>query len=173
VGFTAGGFPFGIELLGRAFAEPTLIALAYAFEQSTRHRHPPPASGIVRGLVEMGADSLTIDVTATGAKSVPPSDVPFSATARFRFNDKARALAYDIQLPAASLDQIGGVYLHRRTNRPNGGVTQILAKSAAPRVAGTVTLSEQEATDLKAGKFYVAVVSRKNPRLSARADLTP
>ena len=40
-GFTAGGFPVGIELLGRPFAEPTLIALAYSFEQLTRHRRPP------------------------------------------------------------------------------------------------------------------------------------
>jgi hypothetical protein len=34
-----------------------------------------------------------------------------------------------------------------------------------------VTLTEAEATDLKAGKFYVAALSRVSPRLSARADL--
>jgi Asp-tRNA(Asn)/Glu-tRNA(Gln) amidotransferase A subunit family amidase len=43
-GFTAGGFPVGIELLGRPFAEPTLIALAYSFEQATHHRRPPPST---------------------------------------------------------------------------------------------------------------------------------
>ena len=32
-------------------------------------------------------------------------------------------------------------------------------------------LTEAEATDLKAGKFYVAALSRVSPRLSARADL--
>src|SRR5262249_10215255 len=40
-GFTAGGFPVGLELLGRQFAEPTLIALAYAFELAIPHRKPP------------------------------------------------------------------------------------------------------------------------------------
>jgi Asp-tRNA(Asn)/Glu-tRNA(Gln) amidotransferase A subunit family amidase len=40
-GFTAGGFPVGIELLARPFAEPTLIALAYSFEQATHHRRQP------------------------------------------------------------------------------------------------------------------------------------
>lgn len=40
-GFTQGGFPVGLELLGRAFAEPTLIALAYSYEQATGHRRPP------------------------------------------------------------------------------------------------------------------------------------
>ena len=40
-GFTTGGFPVGVELLGRPFAEPTLIALAYSYEQATHHRCPP------------------------------------------------------------------------------------------------------------------------------------
>jgi Asp-tRNA(Asn)/Glu-tRNA(Gln) amidotransferase A subunit family amidase len=178
-GLTAGGFPVGIELLGRAFAEPTLIALAYSFEQSTRHRRPPastPAVGATAvvaapGPVGVSGESERFDVTATGAKSVPPSDIPFNASARFTFDRKTRALGFDIALPAASLDQIAGVYLHRRVNRPNGGVAHILAKAPAPRVLGLVTLSEQEASDLKAGKLYLAVVSKKSPRLSARGEL--
>jgi Asp-tRNA(Asn)/Glu-tRNA(Gln) amidotransferase A subunit family amidase len=40
-GFTAGGLPAGVELLGRPFAEPDLIRFAYAYEQATRHRRPP------------------------------------------------------------------------------------------------------------------------------------
>ena len=40
-GFTPDGLPVGLEMLGRAFAEPRLIALAYAFEQGTGHRRPP------------------------------------------------------------------------------------------------------------------------------------
>lgn len=35
------GLPVGITFTGRAFSEPTLIRLAYAFEQGTRHRVPP------------------------------------------------------------------------------------------------------------------------------------
>jgi hypothetical protein len=34
-----------------------------------------------------------------------------------------------------------------------------------------VTLVEAEAADLKAGKFYLSVVSRKNPLRRARADI--
>jgi amidase len=40
-GFTADGLPVGVELLGRAWSEPQLIKLAYAYEQATRHRGPP------------------------------------------------------------------------------------------------------------------------------------
>jgi amidase len=35
------GLPVGISFFGRAFTEPKLIRLAYAYEQATRHRQPP------------------------------------------------------------------------------------------------------------------------------------
>jgi len=37
-------FPSDITFSGPAFSEPTLIALAYAFEQATRHRVPPAST---------------------------------------------------------------------------------------------------------------------------------
>ncbi|MDQ3257197.1 MAG: amidase family protein, partial [Acidobacteriota bacterium] len=36
--------PFGVTFTGRAFSEPTLIALAYAFEQATEHRQAPAST---------------------------------------------------------------------------------------------------------------------------------
>ena len=42
MGYTRGGrLPAGITFFGRAWSEPTLIKLAYAYEQATRHRRPP------------------------------------------------------------------------------------------------------------------------------------
>ncbi|HWN86236.1 MAG TPA: amidase [Vicinamibacterales bacterium] len=35
------GLPVGISFFGRAWSEPKLIALAYAYEQATKHRRPP------------------------------------------------------------------------------------------------------------------------------------
>lgn len=35
------GLPVGLSFMGRAFAEPTLVRLAYAFEQATRARRAP------------------------------------------------------------------------------------------------------------------------------------
>jgi len=44
-GFTDDGLPVGIELLGRAFAEPRLFQLAYGFEQTADRRRPPERFG--------------------------------------------------------------------------------------------------------------------------------
>ncbi|MBN2432798.1 MAG: amidase [Acidobacteria bacterium] len=41
IGFVEGNLPAGMTFIGRLFAEPTLIRLAYAYEQATRHRRPP------------------------------------------------------------------------------------------------------------------------------------
>lgn len=37
----ARGLPVGLSFFGRAWSEPTLIKLAYAYEQATKHRRPP------------------------------------------------------------------------------------------------------------------------------------
>ncbi|RKP57409.1 amidase [Cohnella endophytica] len=39
-GYTSKG-PQGITFVGKAFSEPTLIKIAYGFEQATKHRFPP------------------------------------------------------------------------------------------------------------------------------------
>jgi amidase len=168
-GFTAGGFPVGIELIGRRFAEATLLAVAFDFEQSTYHRRPPLLATTTVETPRV-SDGIRLLVKATGAHSVPVSNVAFEAAGGFIFDEPSRRLGYDIRV-SGSRDDAAGVYLHRRTSRRNGGVAFVLARSAAPQIAGTVTLTEAEAADLKAGKFYLAVLSRKSPRLSARGDL--
>jgi amidase len=43
-GFNARPGPAGVTFSGRAFSEPRLIGLAYAFEQATHHRVPPSST---------------------------------------------------------------------------------------------------------------------------------
>lgn len=38
----AEGIPFGLQIVDREWSEARLIQYAYAFEQATRHRRPPP-----------------------------------------------------------------------------------------------------------------------------------
>jgi len=44
MGWVEGGLPVGLQILGDAWSEPTLIRIAYAYEQATRHRRPPPTT---------------------------------------------------------------------------------------------------------------------------------
>jgi Asp-tRNA(Asn)/Glu-tRNA(Gln) amidotransferase A subunit family amidase len=40
--------PAGLQILGDAWSEPRLIAIAYAYEQATHHREPPPTTPPLR-----------------------------------------------------------------------------------------------------------------------------
>ncbi len=43
-GFTESGLPAGITFLGRAFSDAEMIKYAFAYEQATMHRVPPPSA---------------------------------------------------------------------------------------------------------------------------------
>jgi Asp-tRNA(Asn)/Glu-tRNA(Gln) amidotransferase A subunit family amidase len=44
MGFADDGIPAGLAFLGLPYSEPTLIKLAYAYEQATHHRRPPAST---------------------------------------------------------------------------------------------------------------------------------
>jgi amidase len=44
MGFTHGTLPAGLQILGRPWSEPTLIRIAYGYEQATRHRRAPAST---------------------------------------------------------------------------------------------------------------------------------
>ena len=48
MGYTRGQLPAGMTIFGRAWSEPTLIRLAYSYEQATHHRRPPHSTPPLR-----------------------------------------------------------------------------------------------------------------------------
>ena len=48
-GLTDEGLPIGLELLAGPFAEATLLRLAFAYEQGTHRREPPPTTPVLDG----------------------------------------------------------------------------------------------------------------------------
>ncbi len=75
MGYTRGGLlPAGLTLFGRAWSEPILIRLAYAYEQATRHRRPPASTPPVDApRVDTPRVDLEVDAAGTGAGPGIPS----------------------------------------------------------------------------------------------------
>lgn len=48
MGYTRGVLPAGITFFGRAWTEADLLGMAFAYEQHTRHRHPPASTPPLR-----------------------------------------------------------------------------------------------------------------------------
>ena len=69
-GFTSDGLPITISLLGPAYSEPTLLGLAYSYEQATMLRLPPTTTPLLPGEVfeyePVPEPSATIGLTLFG-----------------------------------------------------------------------------------------------------------
>jgi Asp-tRNA(Asn)/Glu-tRNA(Gln) amidotransferase A subunit family amidase len=48
MGYSHESLPSGLQLLGQPWTEPILIELAFAYEQTTRHRIPPATAPSLR-----------------------------------------------------------------------------------------------------------------------------
>lgn len=48
MGYARGVLPLGLQLLGRAWSESTLIGISYSYEQATHHRRPPASTPPLR-----------------------------------------------------------------------------------------------------------------------------
>jgi len=67
IGYTNGTTPMGLQILGRAWTEPTLIGLAYSFEQATHRRIPPTV-----------IDPALVNCPTATAATVPAAHGPWS-----------------------------------------------------------------------------------------------
>lgn len=75
------GLPVGITFMGTAFSEPTLIKLAYAFEQATKARRAPSflPTSVVPPRIAAGPRGAAI-FTATPSAGTPVSGTPATAS---------------------------------------------------------------------------------------------
>ncbi len=161
-GFADDDMPVGVELLGRAWAEPRLLELAYAYEQGTRHRRAPDF---------------------TPSLVTPPAPVPLVAgvqadpglrvDASFVLSPATRTVRYQIMGTEPIAEQVLLVALHRRGSEAgaeNGPVLRYLSRRA-PSVNGSIDLTGPEMHALRQGRLYVAVHTTGNLAGAVRVDL--
>lgn len=161
-GFADDDMPVGVELLGRAWAEPRLLELAYAYERGTRRRRPPD---FTPSLVDPPAPvPLAVRVQADPGLRVDASFVLAPAT---------RTVRYRLRGVEAVADQVLLAALHRRgpeDGAENGPVLRQLSRRAL-RAAGSIDLTGPEMHALREGRLYVAVHTAANLAGAVRIDL--
>jgi Asp-tRNA(Asn)/Glu-tRNA(Gln) amidotransferase A subunit family amidase len=155
-GFTDDGVPVGIELLGRAWTEPRLLAIAYAYEQATHLRRPPSTTP---ALVNGKAPRPRAFVVATG-----------SVKTAFTFDVTSRRLKYDV-LTMAGADSAIAAAIHRVADGPNGPVVVRLLDGMGRPISGDVTLGSVDAAALENGKLYIEVTTKAGT--SVRSNIEP
>jgi hypothetical protein len=122
-----------------------------------------------RGTAE--AAVVTFEVQMIGANEVPAASSPGYGFARFTFNDQTRELTYAVWMSGLSPNQVTASHIHRAPAGTAGPAIYTLAAEPFTSISGSVTLTEADVSDLRAGNLYVNIHSTTNPAGFARGQL--
>ena len=152
-GFTEDGVPIGIELLGKMFSEPELIAMAYAYEQKVKPRRLPERT-----------PSLV-----SGGSSVDFRLASEAIRGKARLHRPTQTLHYEIELPGLLDRELIDVKIHRGARGESGA---IIAQLGTGR-SGKVAIRNEDLEALKEGRLYIALYTTREPRGAGRAQMEP
>lgn len=150
-GFTTDGLPVGLEMLAGAFAEPTLLRYAYAWEQAAKPRRPPFSTP---PLVNGAAPPPRTATVTTGTS-------PDAAIARFTYHLTTGVLEYDVNVGGVS--RVLGVALHRSAADRPGPIIEHLVPRGQRAGRGVVTLRARDREDLDAGRVFLRLYTDRSP----------
>ena len=148
-GFTDDGVPVGVELMGAAWSEPRLLAMAFAYEQATHPRRPPPTTpALVNGRAPARS---TFGVNLGGAHVT------------FSYDPSDGTLAWD----AVSTKPLV-VSVHR--GRLGPALATVMTNKTS-ETAGVVVLLPGDRSALLANGLFLAVRSMDAPQRVERAPI--
>jgi hypothetical protein len=105
----------------------------------------------------------TFEVEMIGANEVPAASSPGSGFARFTFDDQTRVLTYSVWMRGLSSNQVTASHIHRAPAGVAGPAVYTLSAGPFDTVSGSITLTEADVADLRAGNLYVNIHSTANP----------
>ena len=160
VGFTDRGFPIGLELLGTTFAEPTLIRLAYGWEQTARPRRAPFSTPPLIGGKAPAPITFATTMRAAGGAA---------AKVDFRYDPTTAALDIRARVTGIAADQMIGLTLQRARDGGPGPILAPLILHGGLSGATRLILSAPDRAALLSGGFYTALYTRAAPLGAAKA----
>jgi hypothetical protein len=161
-GFTRDELPVGLELIGAAFSEPTLLEMAYGWEQAANPRRPPPSTPPLVG----GLAPAPLEFAAEVRKPAP--DGP-SAIVRFKLDLPTSTLEYVASTSTAGNDAVVALTLQRGDADKPGPVVAHLLTAGMASAASSLTLRSRDREDLLAGRLYLSLYTRSAPLGVGRA----
>ncbi len=165
-GFTADGFPVGIEFLSRAFEEPRLLAIGASMERPGSMRRAPASTPIL-GL-ETQAELRTAKQPEVRVAATETPDVKAS----FTWDAASSILNYDVAVSGVRPVDLMLVALHRGDAGKWGPVIAPLVRTGFVTASGQITLRDSERDDLLVGRLYVRWYTRNQPLGDGRVVVT-
>jgi hypothetical protein len=117
------------------------------------------------------AETVTFSAALTGAAEVPPKATEGKGAATATLNTETKALTYSVEYAGLSGPATAAHFHGPADPGANAGIVLPMPATASP-IRGTATLTDAQAADLMAGKWYANVHTAANPAGEIRGQMT-
>jgi hypothetical protein len=129
------------------------------------------AASLLGACAMMNMHNVRLGGTLSGAQEVPPVASEGTGTLDATFDKDTRRLSYTVTYSGLSGPATAAHFHGPAGPGQNAGVIVPFANPASP-ISGETTLTEAQASDLLAGRWYVNVHTRAHPAGEIRAQVT-
>lgn len=116
------------------------------------------------------AEEVKLSGQMSGKNEAPPNDSPATGKADATFDTATRKLSWTIVYSGLTGPAAGAHFHGPAETGKNAGIVLPFGSPASP-ISGTSTLSETQAADLLAGKWYANVHTAKHPGGEIRGQM--
>lgn len=109
------------------------------------------------------ADKVMMKATLNGASEVPPNTSSGKGNAEVTFDTASKQLSWKMTYSGLTGPATMAHFHGPAEPGKNAGVAVPIANAASSPVEGSATLTDQQAADLMAGKYYINIHTGANP----------
>jgi len=127
-------------------------------------------AGAPNGVPAAYADIIALKADLKGANEVPPNTSPASGKAEATFDTDTKLLTWTVTYTDLTGPALGAHFHGPSDAGKNAGIV-LPFKTVQSPIQGTATLTENQATDLLAGKWYANIHTAANPGGELRGQM--
>ena len=116
------------------------------------------------------AETITLSAELKGANEVPPNTSPASGKAEATLDTATRNLSWTVTYADLTGPALGAHFHGPSEPGKNAGIA-LPFKTVQSPIQGTATITESQATDLLAGKWYANIHTAANPGGELRGQM--
>jgi amidase len=151
-GFTNDGLPVGMDLLGGAFHEESLLSLGYSIEQTLKLRRPPFSTpALIDG---KRPATRTASVTFRPKVTAGATGAGDSVVLEVTYDEAAARMDYTLRMQPGVAERMDSMWIHSGTvDQPGAARHQLFG--AARSTTGSINVSAADRADLAEGRVIV------------------
>jgi len=128
------------------------------------------AATMLLSVTTANAETITLKADLKGSNEVPPNSSPASGTAEATFDTSSKLLTYTITYKDLTGPALGAHFHGPVEAGKNAGIV-LPFKTVQSPIQGSATLTDEQAADLLAGKWYANIHTAANPGGELRGQM--